>query len=116
MKENIGISEEIENEFEIKKWWELKIDKNYEYIPKNELFQLASNVLYYGIAFPILTFLIKIIYQLEIEGKQYLEELKGAAITVSNHVLVLDCAMVGIACMEKKCFLQLKKKVFKYRL
>ena len=34
---------------------EFKIDKNYQYIKKGKIFLFFSNLLYYGIAFPILT-------------------------------------------------------------
>lgn len=66
------------------------------------LFFIFSNLLYYGIAFPILAILTKIVYDLKIEGRENIKNLKGGAITVSNHVLVLDCAMVGLACGKKK--------------
>ena len=74
------------------------------------LFAIFSDVLYYGIAFPILSILIKIIYDLKIEGKENIKNLKSGAITVSNHVQVLDCSMVGIACGWKKvCYTALEK-------
>ncbi len=66
------------------------------------LFSIFSNVLYYGIAFPILWILLKVVYDLKIEGKEHIKNLKRGAITISNHVLVLDCAMIGIACIWKK--------------
>lgn len=72
---------------------------------KTIIFLLFSNVLYYGIAFPILMLLTKIVYDLKIEGKENIKNLKSGAITISNHVLVLDCAMVGLACRWRKvCF------------
>lgn len=77
------------------------------------IFSIFSNILYYIIAFPILTILTKIIYDLKIEGKENIRNLKSGAITVSNHVLVLDCAMVGIACGWKKVCYTAQEKSFK---
>lgn len=71
--------------------------ENYEYVPKNKIFQFFSNILYYIIAFPILHVLTKIIYNLKIEGKENLKEIHSGAISISNHVLILDCAMVRIS-------------------
>lgn len=76
------------------------------------LFFIFSNLLYYGIAFPILTILLKIVYDLKIEGKENVKNLKTGAITVSNHVLVLDCAMIGIACIWKKVCYTVQKESF----
>lgn len=76
------------------------------------LFSIFSNLLYYGIAFPILVIIVKIVYDLKIEGKENIKNLKSGAITVSNHVLVLDCAMVGIACIWKKVCYTVQEKSF----
>lgn len=76
------------------------------------LFFIFSNLLYYGIAFPILLILLKIVYDLKIEGKENIKNLKTGAITVSNHVLVLDCAMIGIACIWKKVCYTVQEESF----
>lgn len=98
--------EKIENEHIINLWQplEFKIDKEYEYIVKNKIFMFFSNVLYYGIAFPVLKILNKLVYDLKIEGKENLKNLKTGAISVSNHVLFLDCSMVGLAWGIKKVY------------
>lgn len=80
---------------------------------KPVLFTIFSNVLYYGIAFPILGILLKIIYDLKIEGKENIKNLKTGAVTISNHVLVLDCAMVGLACRWKKVCYTVQEESFK---
>lgn len=74
-----------------------KIDAKYQYVPQNIIFKFFSNVIYYGIAYPILSVILKIIYDFKIEGKENIKNIKSGVVTVSNHVLVLDCAMVGIA-------------------
>lgn len=76
------------------------------------VFSIFSNFLYYVIAFPILGILLKIVYDLKIEGKENIKNLKSGAITVSNHVLVLDCAMVGIACIWKKVCYTVQEESF----
>ena len=92
---------------------EFKLDKNYNYVPKNYIFRTFSNLLYYFIAFPILKILTKIVYDLKIEGKENLKHINSGMITVSNHVLVLDCAMVGIACASKKVYFTTQEESFK---
>ena len=49
---------------------EFNIDENYEYVPNNLSFRLASDALYFFIAFPILKILTKLIYDLKIEGEE----------------------------------------------
>ena len=104
-----------ENEDIIHLWEPLTFDINekYEYVPKGKVFTIFSNLLYYGIAFPILKVLTKLVYDLKIEGKEKIRNLKGGAISVSNHVLVLDCAMVGLACGLKKVYYTTQEGSFK---
>lgn len=96
------VSEELEelyNENEhLNQMWrplEFVIDEDYQYIPKGKLFTLVSNLLYYGVAVPVLHVLTKMIYDLHIEGKENLKGIEDTgAVSVANHVLVLDCAMI----------------------
>ncbi len=99
----------------IKLWEPLKfeIDENYEYIPKGKIFNFFSNILYNVIALPVLKVLTKIIYDLKIEGIENIRDFQGGAVTVSNHVLILDCAMVGIACGFKKIYYTTREGSFK---
>lgn len=104
-----------ENENIINVWHPLNfdIDENYEYVPKNNIFQFFSNILYYFIAFPILYVLTKIVYDFKIEGMENLENIESGAISVSNHVLILDCAMVGLALRHKRVFYTTQEDSFK---
>ena len=106
---------EFENENIIDLWQplEFNIDKNYEYISKSKIFSMVSNLIYYGIAYPILKVLLKIVYDLKIEGEENLENIKGGAISVSNHVLFLDCAMVGLAFGKRKVYYTTQEESFK---
>ena len=92
---------------------EFNIDENYEYIPNSKMFSLLSNGLYYAIAFPILKTLMKIVYDFKIEGKENIRNLKEGAVTISNHVLFLDCAMVGLAYGFKKVYFTTLEGSFK---
>ncbi len=91
----------------------LNIDEKYQYIKEGKLFTFFSNLLYYGVAFPVLTILNKIIYDLKIEGKENIRDLQKGAISVSNHVLVLDCTMIGLAFGLRKVYFTTRKESFK---
>ncbi len=120
MRNSIEEIEELEktaneNEHIIQMWepLEFNINEKYEYVSKNKLFNLFSNFVYYIIAYPILKIITKLVYDLKIEGKENIRKIKGGAITVSNHVLVLDCAMVGLACGKKKIYYTTTEDSFK---
>lgn len=96
---------------------EFKIDANYEYVPKeNSIFSICSDFIYYGIAYPILKVLTKIIYDFKIEGQENIKNLEDGAISVSNHVLFLDCAMIGLAFKDKKIYYTTQEESFKIPL
>lgn len=107
-EEDIERLEEIadENEHIIDLWepLEFNIDRNYEYVSKDIIFNTFSDVLYYLIAYPILKVLTKIVYDLKIEGRENIDFLEKGAISVSNHVLFLDCAMVGLTWGLKRVY------------
>ena len=92
---------------------ELNLNEKYQYIKEGKIFSFFSNLLYYGIAFPVLTVLNKIIYDLKIEGKENIKNLKTGAISVSNHVLILDCTMIGLAFGLKKVYFTTREGSFK---
>lgn len=107
------MEEPTENVMEV--WHPLKFNVNekYKYVPTNIFFRIISWIVYYLIAVPILSIILKLVYDLKIEGKENIKDLQGSAITVSNHVLVLDCAMVGLAvCGKKKIFYTTQSESF----
>lgn len=114
MEEQVVV-EENENEDIIHLYEPLEsnIDKNYEYIKEGKVFSFFSNLLYYGVAFPVLTILNKIVYDLKIEGKENIKNLQTGAISVSNHVLILDCSMVGLAFGLHKVYFTTREGSFK---
>lgn len=100
-------SEEIsENEHIIQMWkpLEFNINQNYNYIEEGKIFNFFSDLLYYLIAIPILSIVNKIVYDLKIEGRENIKNLECGAISVSNHVLFLDCSMVGLALKNKRIY------------
>lgn len=113
--ENVEINEN-ENIIELWNPCEFDINEKYEYIPKSKIFCITSNFIYYVIAYPVLKILTKIVYDLKIEGKENLENLKSGAISVSNHVLFLDCAMIGLAFREKPIYYTTQEESFKIPL
>lgn len=66
------VSEYDENADIISQWepLEINIDENYEYVKTGKIFSFFSNLLYYGIAIPILKIIIKFVYDLKIVGKE----------------------------------------------
>ena len=93
---------------------EFNIDENYEYVPSEDtLFSTCSDFIYYGIAYPILKILTKIVYDFKIEGQENIDNLKDGAISISNHVLFLDCAMIGLAFKDKKIYYTTQEESFK---
>ena len=114
VKENV--EEEIINEnddvIHMYEPLKLNIDEKYQYIKEGKVFSFFSNLLYYGVAFPVLTILNKIIYDLRIEGKENIKNLQTGAISVSNHVLILDCTMIGLAFGLKKIYFTTREGSF----
>lgn len=74
----------------------INIDKNYNFIPKNIFFKFASFLLYL-IAYPILYIISKLFFGLKINGRKNLKDVKGAKITISNHIHILDVSFVSFA-------------------
>lgn len=110
------INEDLEENNDIVKLWEplkFEIDENYNYVPNKLTFCLFSNILYNFIAFPILTVILKVIYDLKIEGKENIKKLNTGAVSVSNHVLFLDCAVIGKAFGLKKIYYTTREGSFK---
>lgn len=113
VKENVEeIQDENEDIIHMYEPLKLNIDENYQYIRDGKIFSFFSNILYYGVAFPVLTILNKIMYDLKIEGKENIKNLQTGAISVSNHVLILDCTMIGLAFGLKKVYFTTRKGSF----
>ena len=115
MKENLQSNVNNENEDIIKMWEPLKFDigLNYKYVKNNIFFKLISNLFYYIIVAPIIFLISNIIFGLKIEGKENLKNIKTGAISVSNHVQYIDCAMLGLAWFPRRIYYTAKTDGFK---
>lgn len=105
--EKINNLEDVdENSDIIDMWTPLDFDsnENYKFVSDNDLYNLISDIVYYFIAVPVIYIISKVMFGLKIEGRENLKKVNGAAITVSNHVHFLDCAMIGLAMFPKRIY------------
>lgn len=104
-----------ENSNIIDMWTPLDFDsnENYKFVSDNDLYNLISDMIYYFVAVPVIYSIAKIMFGLKIEGRENLEKVKGAAITVSNHIHFLDCAMIGLAMFPKRIYYTASDSSFK---
>ncbi len=89
-----------------------RVDKNYRFVNRNIFFRFFSNLLFYLVALPLLDLVSKLFFGLRIEGKRNLRYLKGGAITVTNHIHVLDSPMVACCLFPRKPFFATLKSNF----
>lgn len=92
---------------------DFKIDDNYKFIKEKLLFKICSDILYYFIAAPIIFVISKLILGLKIEGRENINDFEGPAISVSNHVHMIDCAMIGLAMFPNRIFYTASDASFK---
>lgn len=81
----------------VKMWtpYNIKVDETYKFIPESKAFNRFSNG-FKSIAIPLLRAFNKLVFNLKVEGKENLDNLKGKGyITVCNHVNLMDCGMVA---------------------
>ena len=91
---------------------ESPVDDDYEFEKHGTLFNICSDLLYL-IAYPIVFLLNKILFNFKIVNKEKLDNLKGAKITVSNHINALDCTMIGLLNFHKKIYFTSLESNFK---
>lgn len=76
----------------------IAFDENYPYLDDSLSFKIQNWIGYYMLLYPLVFTLNHIRFGLRIQGreilKKYREELKGGAITISNHMYRLDCPVV----------------------
>ncbi len=68
---------------------------------KGRIYRLSSSLFYYLIAIPILFLWTRVILGVKVIGGRHLRGVKGA-MTVCNHVHMLDCALVALALFPRK--------------
>ncbi len=103
--------ENIPEDSHVLHFWEpckFEIDKNFNFVNDNFLFNIFSNILYV-IAYPLLLIINKFFFGFKVVGKENLENINTGKVTVSNHVHPMDCTMVGLAnCPQKTFFTSLE--------
>lgn len=78
------------------------VDEHYRFVNRNVFFRLGSNLVFYLIALPVLSIGSRLAFGLKIIGKRNLRYIKGGAVTVTNHVHVLDSPMVACTLFPRK--------------
>jgi 1-acyl-sn-glycerol-3-phosphate acyltransferase len=73
-------------------------------INRGLIFRGLSFAFYFLIAFPLLWAFQKVAFGFRVKNRKYLRRArkKGGAVTISNHVHILDSAMTGVASFPKK--------------
>jgi 1,2-diacylglycerol 3-alpha-glucosyltransferase len=89
-----------------------RVDERYRFINRNILFRLGSSLLFYVIAIPLLSLVSRLFFGLKIVGKKNMRYLKGGAVTVTNHVLLLDSPMVACTLFPRRPFFATLKSNF----
>lgn len=79
-----------------------KVDEHFRFVNRNVLFRIGSSLLFYLIGMPVLSIASRVFLGLRIKGQQNLRYLKGGAITVTNHVHMLDSPMVACSLFPRK--------------
>jgi 1-acyl-sn-glycerol-3-phosphate acyltransferase len=79
-----------------------KVDEHFRFVNRNLFFRIGSSLLFYLIGMPVLTIASRLFLGLRIKGQQNLRYLKGGAVTVTNHVHMLDSTMVACTLFPRK--------------
>jgi 1-acyl-sn-glycerol-3-phosphate acyltransferase len=90
---------------------ELVLDKDYPFIPRS-IAERGASALFVKLATPFLYATLKWFFGLRVRGRRNLRAIRGGAVTVSNHVHNLDCAMVALAQFPKRVFFTAQKANF----
>ena len=89
-----------------------RVDERYRFVNRNIFFRLGSALLFYVIAVPLLDIVARLFFGLKITGKKNMRYLKGGAVTVTNHVHILDSPMVACTLFPRKPFFATLKANF----
>lgn len=89
----------------------INISEDYNYIPKNIIFNLISDILIISIAI-ILIIITKVFLGFKITGKENL--VKGrSSVTISNHIHYIDCALIGLINFPERTYFPTIEENFK---
>ncbi len=103
-----------EPETEVVHMWtpyDVKVDEHYDFVPDGPVFAAVSRGLVRLVVtvFPLIN---RICFGLETVGKEKLEALSGGAVTVCNHVHILDCTMAACCAPRRKMYFPTLKTNF----
>lgn len=79
-----------------------KVDEHFRFVNRNIFFRIGSSMLFYLIGMPVLTVASRLFLGLKLKGQKNLRYLKGGAITVTNHVHMLDSPMIACSLFPRK--------------
>lgn len=74
----------------------MKKEKKNDLLHKGIIYNILSSLLYL-VAYPVLFVLTRVVMGLKIEGRENLKKVGDSYITVSNHVNMIDCAMIAFS-------------------
>ena len=80
----------------------LKLDEHYAFVNRNVLFVIFSCLFKYAIIYPIFFTATKLILGYKAKGRHNLRQIKNGAITVSNHVHILDAPMLTFSLFPRQ--------------
>jgi len=89
-----------------------EVDEEYRFINRNIFFKIGSLLVFYVIGIPLLSIGARLFFGLRIKGKTNFSYLKGGAVTVTNHVHMLDSPMVACTLFPRKPFFASLKSNF----
>lgn len=89
----------------------IKINDDYDFIPKNLFIDFITDILIRPIAL-ILYFIAKIFLGFKITGKENLIKDRGV-VTVSNHIHYIDCVLIGLITFPRKTYFPTLEENFK---
>lgn len=101
-----------EDEQMVKMWtpYHITITADYPFLRRGRFFSLCSRWLC-RFALAVLSGYNRLLFGLRVEGTENLKKAPGGAVTICNHVHMLDCSMVNIAYGKKMYFPTLKSNV-----
>lgn len=98
--------EELQDDEHVLHMWTplcFEATEDYQFVPKSNFFKIVSFGILFAI-YPLLCVFHKVMYGVKIEGKENLKKIKGAKITVSNHIHPMDCTINAMANFPNKMY------------
>ena len=89
----------------------LKIDQTFNFVPRSILFHVLSRSVYL-ILVPLLSLFNRAVLGVRVQGRENLRSIKGGLITVSNHIHIMDCTMIGMCYYPRMCYFTSAKNIF----